>query len=240
MDGMDSDSYAVRVDNIFEGPMDLLIHLIRKNEVDIYDIPIALITEQYLQYLEWMQTLNIDLAGDFVLMAATLAQIKSRLLLPVHGEDPDDEDPRMALVRPLTEYLQIKAAAEALARRNVLGEQTFTRPADSDGADPGTDPEMIRVGLFELIDAFQRVLDRIGPAHQVDMNAEAISIKERIGQIVDLLEVRQSLTFEELFETPAGRAEVIVTFLALLEMARLELIEIAQHVQSGIIRIFYR
>jgi len=237
---MEQDSYAVRVENIFEGPMDLLVHLIRKNEVDIYDIPIALITEQYLQYLEWMKSLNIDLAGDFVLMAATLVYIKSRMLLPVSGDADADEDPRMEIVRPLTEYLQMKAAADELAARNILGEQTFTRRPESDL--PGVEAEgpMVRVGLFELIDAFQHVLERVGPAHRTDLDADTISVRDRIAQIVDRLEVRQSLAFDELFEGPVKRSDVIVTFLAILEMARLELISIAQHLQTGIIRIFYR
>ena len=237
---MNSESYAVRVENVFEGPMDLLIHLIRKHELDIYDIPIALITEQYLRYLEWMEALNIDMAGDFVVMAATLAQIKSRMLLPVHGEAEDQEDPRLAIARPLAEYMQMKAAAESLAGRNILGEQTFTRSAPSPEGDPEPDPGMIRVGLFELIDAFQQVLERIGPAHQVDLSADTISIKERIGQIVDRLEESRSLAFDELFEGAAVRSDVIVTFLAILEMARLELIDIVQYIQSGMIRIFYR
>lgn len=238
---MDPQTYAVRVENVFEGPMDLLVHLIRKHELDIYDIPIGLITEQYLQYLDWMKALNIDLAGDFLVMAATLAQIKSRMLLPAHGEgDPEEEDPRLAIVRPLAEYMQMKAAAEALARRNILGEQTFTHPTDRDEHEWDPDPSMIRVGLFELIEAFQQVIERIGPAHQVDLQADTISIKERIGQIVDLLEDAGSLAFDELFQATAHRVEVIVTFLAVLEMARLELIEIVQSSQTGIIRIFYR
>ncbi len=237
---MPSADYAVRVENIFEGPMDLLVHLIRKNEVDIYDIPIALITEQYLQYLEWMQTLNIDLAGDFILMAATLAQIKSRMLLPVHEQTEDSEDPRMELVRPLTEYLQMKAAAEALSRRNLLDELTFLhRPEDRREISAEETP-VVRIGLFELIDAFRTVLERIGPVHRVDLDADTLSVKDRITQLVDLLEQRQSLAFEELFEGQVGRAHIVITFLALLEMARLELIEIVQHIETGIIRIFHR
>ncbi len=238
---MNDEIYAVRVENIFEGPMDLLVHLIRKHELDIYDIPIALITEQYLHYLDLMKALNIDMAGDFVVMAATLAQIKSRMLLPVYGApDEEEEDPRLAIVRPLAEYMQMKAAAEALAGRNILGEQTFTRPPADDEADLQPDPTMIRVGLFELIDAFQQVIDRVGPAHQVDLSADTISIKKRIAQIIDRLEDARSLAFDQLFEGAATRQDVIVTFLAILEMARLELVEIVQHAQSGIIRVFYQ
>ena len=111
----EAQEYKVKLENVFEGPMDLLIHLIKKNEVDIYDIPVGMITEQYLAYLEWMKLLNIDNVGDFLLMAATLAQIKSRMLLPTHEEDGEIEDPRMEIIRPLTEYLQIKSAAEELS-----------------------------------------------------------------------------------------------------------------------------
>lgn len=238
---MQSSNYAVRVAHIFEGPMDLLIHLIRKNEVDIYDIPIALITEQYLQYLEWMQTLNIDLAGDFIVMAATLAQIKSRMLLPAHAEDGEpEEDPRLELVRPLSEYLRLKEAAEALSRRHLLGEYTFVRQPEDLPRDEAPEAPVVRIGLFELIDAFRQILDRVGPAHQVDLDADTISIKDRIAQLVDRLEQRPSLAFDELFDGQTSLPDVIVTFLAILEMARLELIDIVQHVETGIIRIFYR
>jgi segregation and condensation protein A len=123
---MIDDIYKVKVENIFEGPMDLLIHLIKKNEVDIYDIPVALITDQYLEYLEWIQAMNLDLAGDFLLMASTLAHIKSRMLLPFHGEENEEEDPRMELTRPLLEYMKMKSAAEELAGRYILGEHIFT------------------------------------------------------------------------------------------------------------------
>ncbi|MDY0313317.1 MAG: segregation/condensation protein A [Desulfobacterales bacterium] len=238
---MQSTDYAVRVEHIFEGPMDLLIHLIRKNEVDIYDIPVALITEQYLQYLDWMQTLNIDLAGDFILMAATLAQIKSRMLLPVHSQETEtEEDPRLELVRPLTEYLRIKEAAEMLSQRNLLGEHTFVRQPEALPRTEVDETPVVRIGLFELIDAFRQILDRVGPAHQVNLDADTISIKDRIAQLVDRLEQQPSLTFDELFQGQGSRAEVIVTFLAILEMARLELIDFVQHVETGIIRIFYR
>ena len=122
-----NEHYKVRLEDIFEGPMELLVHLIKKHEVDIYDIPIALITKQYLEYLEWMKAMNIDMAGDFLVMASTLAQIKSRMLIPAHENENDDEDPRLELVRPLEEYLRMKSAAERLSERDLLGEDTFVR-----------------------------------------------------------------------------------------------------------------
>jgi len=231
--------YRVQLDEIFEGPMDLLVHLIRKNELDIYDIPIALITEQYLQYLEWMQAMNIDFAGDFLLMASTLTQLKSRMLLPVHDGDEDEEDLLQEITRPLVEYLQMKSAAEQLAERNLLGENTFVRNPDRGEFLIGSEDEFIKVGLFELIDAFQKILERIPDDHRVDMTADEISVKDKISQIIDILETKKSITFIELFTDSPNKNEIIVTFLAVLEMVKLTLIRIVQHVPTGVMRIFY-
>jgi len=236
---MPEELYRVRLDEIFEGPMDLLVHLIRKNELDIYDIPIALITEQYLQYLEWMKALNIDYAGDFILMASTLTQLKSRMLLPVHGDEEEEEDLRQEITRPLVEYLQMKSAADQLIERNLLGEKTFIRTPDRGEFLMGSEDEFIKIGLFELIDAFQKILEKIPDDHRVDMTADEISVKDRISQIVDILEAKKSITFIELFSENPDKHEIIVTFLAVLEMVRLTLIRIVQHVQTGVIRIFY-
>ena len=233
--------YQVQIDNIFEGPMDLLVHLIKKNELDIYDIPIALITEQYLKYIEWMKALNIEFAGDFLVMASTLTQIKSRMLLPVHADDEgeEEEDPRMELTRPLLEYLQMKSIAEQLIERNLLGENTFTRNPSRDEFIADDDGEFIRIGLFELIDAFQKILERIPGDHRVDLTTDEISVKDRISQIVDILESKGSLTFVELFSANPDKREVVVTFLAILEMVKLSLIRLVQNIETGIIRIFY-
>ena len=233
--------YQVQIDNIFEGPMDLLVHLIKKNELDIYDIPIALITEQYLKYIEWMKALNIEFAGDFLVMASTLTQIKSRMLLPVHADDEgeEEEDPRMELTRPLLEYLQMKSVAEQLIERNLLGENTFTRNPSRDEFIADDDGEFIRIGLFELIDAFQKILERIPGDHRVDLTTDEISVKDRISQIVDILESKGSLTFVELFSANPDKREVVVTFLAILEMVKLSLIRLVQNIETGIIRIFY-
>lgn len=237
---MVSETYEIVLDDIFEGPMDLLVHLIRKNEVDIYDIPIALVTDQYLSYLDWMKSMNIDFAGDFLLMAATLAQIKSRMLLPLHGlGDQDDEDPRLEITRPLLEYLQMKSAAEDLAGRNILGDQTFARKPCQEDFNLAADEQIIQVGLFELIDAFKRILDNVSEEHRVDMTTERISVRERIGEIIEVLESKGSITFSELFTVPYDKAQIVVTFLALLEMVKLSLIRVAQYVQTGIIRLFY-
>jgi len=231
--------YRVRLDEIFEGPMDLLVHLIRKNELDIYDIPIALITEQYLEYLEWMQAMNIDYAGDFLLMASTLTQLKSRMLLPVHEGEDEEEDLLQEITRPLVEYLQMKSVADQLVERNLLGEKTFIRTPDRGEFLTDPDDEFIKIGLFELIDAFQKILEKIPDDHRVEMSADEISVKDKITQIVDILEVKQSITFMELFSDNPDRFEIIVTFLAILEMVKLTLIRMVQHVQTGVLRIFY-
>ena len=232
--------YQIRLQDVFEGPMDLLIHLIKKAEVDIYDIPIARITTQYLEYLEWMKQMNIDFAGDFVLMASTLTHIKSKMLLPVQVGEEEEEDPRLEITRPLLEYLRIKSAAEQLAERDLLGDKTFTRKPDAEIIESAKEDQVIRIGLFELIDAFQKILDRVSPDHRVDMARDRVSVQERITQLTDLLEKQESMTFDELFSDSRERADIIVTFLAILEMAKLSLIRIAQHVPTGIIRIFYQ
>ena len=236
---MQEEVYQVKLDNIFEGPMDLLVHLIKKNEVDIYDIPIAIITDQYLQYLEWMKSMNIDVAGDFIVMAATLTQIKSKMLLPVHENEEDQEDPRLEIARPLAEYLQIKSAAERLAERYLLGEDTFVRSPGQEEILADRQNEIITVGLFELIDAFQQILAKMSPDDKILITADSVSVKDRISQLVDIFEAKGSVIFDELFPAGAAKIEVIVTFLAILEMVRLSLVRIVQYVQTGVIRLFY-
>ncbi len=236
---MQENNYKVDLEDVFEGPMDLLVHLIKKNEVDIYDIPIALITDQYLGYIKWLKAMDIDFAGDFLVMAATLAQIKSRMLLPIHAGEEEDEDPRAEITKPLLEYLEMKAAAEHLASRNLLGDKIFSRTHSKHQYIDDAGDELVQVGLFELIDAFQKILDKMAPDHRVDMSSERISVKERMTQIVDFLEVKGSAAFDELFDKTVEKGDIIVTFLAVLEMVKLNLVTIVQHVQTGIIRIFY-
>ena len=233
--------YKVKVTDIFEGPMDLLIHLIKKNEVDIYDIPIGIITEQYLTYIEWMKAMNIDFAGDFLVMASTLTQIKSKMLLPTHEFEVDEEeDPRLAITRPLLEYLQIKSAAEDLADRQLLGVDTFIRPQVKSDQILDPEDELIKIGLFELIDAFQNILKNLAPEHRLDFSADRISVNDRISELVDKFERKPSLTFDELFDGNITKEILVVTFLAILEMVRLNLLQMAQHSQTGIIRLFYQ
>lgn len=236
---MPEEIYKVQLENIFEGPMDLLVHLIKKNELDIYDIPIALVTEQYLQYLEWMKIMNIDFAGDFIVMASSLAQIKSRMLLPASADEEDEDDPRHEIIKPLLEYLQMKSAAEQLSERHLLGEETFLRGRDRQEFLAIQQEEYIQVGLFELIDAFQKILEKIPDDQRMEFTPDKISVKEKITQITDLLEAKGSTTFIELFSENPDKSEIIVTFLAILEMVRLALIRIVQHAQTGVMRLFY-
>ncbi len=236
----DDDIYRVRVENIFEGPMDLLIHLIKKNEVDVYDIPVALITDQYLEYLEWMQAMNLDLAGDFLLMASTLTYIKSRMLLPVHsGKEDEEEDPRMEIARPLVEYIRMKSAAQELSKRCLLGEYTFTRPSAEPEIVADSQNAFVQIGLFELVEAFKNLLENISAEHRMNFEDDQISIKDRISQVVEILEKKGSITFSELFEPQTDRGLIVVTFLAILEMIKMSLVRAVQNIQTGSIRLFY-
>jgi segregation and condensation protein A len=172
-------------------------------------------------------------------MAATLTKIKSRMLIPAHEGEEEEEDPLAEITRPLLEYLQMKSAAEQLAERHLLGEDIFVRnPSKEDFLINGED-EMIQVGLFELIDAFQKILENISPDQRLDLTADKLSVKDRISGIVDILEAQGSVTFGELFTVNSVKSDIVVTFLALLEMIKLSLVRIVQHVQTGIIRLFY-
>ena len=232
--------YQVHVGDVFEGPMDLLVHLVRKNEVDLYDIPIAVITEQYMDYIKMMKRLNIDVAGDFLVMAATLTHIKSRMLLPISEDEEEEEDPRMEIIRPLEEFLQMKYAAEDLALRDQLDWDVFVRsPAEMAELTDEESEDLVQVSLFELIDAFKRIAKRVSAEDFLKVTIDTISVKSRISEIVDLFENQDSLTFEALFEGQVTRSQVIVTFLALLEMAKTQIVRILQHKESGIIRVFH-
>jgi segregation and condensation protein A len=221
--------------------MDLLIHLIRKNKVDIYDIPIAFIMDQYLEYLDIMRSLNIDVAGEFLEMAATLAYIKSRMLVPrVSYEDEEgEEDPRMELVRPLLEYAKIKEVALALSESLQLDRDVYVRNIPPEELwDEEGGQEIAEVGLFELINVFQEVLKRAEPEHFMEMTADSLRLKDRIAQLMEILAGVSSITFNELFSVKIRKAEIIITFLAILELMRLQVVRAFQHQPSGIIRLY--
>ncbi len=235
-------AYAIRLEN-FEGPLDLLIHLIKQNEVNIYDIPIALITAQYLEYLDLMQELDLDVAGEFVVMAATLIHIKSRMLLPRPDPEQEDleEDPREVLVRRLLEHQRYKAAAELLHERETLREAQWLRPDGRVAAIAGDDYEPeLEVDLFSLLAAFRAVLERASKRPRVDLPPEQVSIEDRIGQLLARLSETEACGFEDLFGDVWSKTDLIVTFLALLEMIRLRLVRVFQAGQFGVIRIYKR
>ena len=238
------DAYKVKLDS-FEGPLDLLIHLIRRNEVNVYDIPIALITEQYLGYIALMQELNLDVAGEFLVMAATLIHIKSRMLLPRPDptqDDQADEDPREALVRRLLEHQKYKAAAELLHERETLRGAQFTRPdaVVADAAGDEYEPEL-EVDLFSLLAAFKGVLERASRRPRMVLPPEEIPIETRIDQLLNRLSETEACGFEDLFADGDGsRGFMIVTFLALLEMIRLKLVRVFQSGGAGAIRVYKR
>jgi segregation and condensation protein A len=237
----DQEPYRVHIGELFDGPLDLLVHLVKKSELDICDIPIALITEQYIQYLEVMKYLNIDLAGDFLVMAATLVHIKSRMLLPGETGEDEEEDPSMEIIRPLAEYLQLKHAAEDLTKRDRLDWDVFLRRSPEDDEDWSDEDSglLVQVGLFELIEAFQEIIKRASPEPFMDITPDTISVKGRMSEIMDILEEMGSTTFKGLFDEYVTRGDIIVTFLAILEMAKSQVIRLIQHVESGVIRIFY-
>ncbi len=219
---------------IFEGPLDLLLHLIKKNEVSITDIPIATITEQYLATLELMETLSLDVAGEFLVMASTLIHIKSRMLLPAGAEEPDEEegiDPREELVRRLLEYQRYKDAAEQLEQRDVLTRDVFARAATpSEEVGPRGFRE---VSLFELLGALKRVIDRLPKDNAHEVTLDKITVREKMTLLLEALRQRQSVTFESLFSEVKSRMGVIVTFLAMLELVKVRAIRIFQEEMAG-------
>lgn len=235
---MAGDDYRVKLD-LFEGPLDLLLFLIRKNELDIYDIPIAVITEQYLGYLDIMKSLNVDLAADFLAMASTLVHIKSRMLLPSHSEDEDEEDPRMEIVRPLLEYMQIKEAAMLLGDREVLNRDVFVRDFLSDELlDSDEDKELISVSLFDLLAAFKQVMEQRAMAREVTLPTPQVSVQDTMDSLLIRLRTHRNLQFRELFDGASTRTELVTMFLAVLELVRLNLIRVVQVASSGPIRLF--
>jgi len=236
------DAYPVRLQN-FEGPLDLLLHLIKKNELNIYDIPITIVTSQYLEYIDLMQEMNLDVAGEFLVMAATLIHVKSRMLLPRPDptqEDPE-EDPREALVRRLLEHQKFKAAAELLHERETLRSAQWTRPDGPIAEIAGEPPEPeIEVDLFSLISAFRAVVERAKARPKVYLPSEQMPIEDRIEQLMERLSETEACGFEDLFSDMQTRAGLVVTFLALLEMIRLKLIRVFQSGVVGAIRVYKR
>jgi segregation and condensation protein A len=217
----------------FEGPLDLLLHLVQKHELSIDALPISFITGKYLEYLSLMRVLQIDIASEYLVMAATLAYIKSKSLLPpdptAEGDDAsdlDELDPREALIRRLLEYQKYKDAGEQLANRSVVGRDVFVRPPQP--AASSADAPLAEIGIFKLLEAFQSVLKaaKIDVHHEV--TTDRITITARIHELCDLLRLRPQAEFQELFEGLVTRFDYVITFLALLEMTRLRMTRVFQ------------
>lgn len=222
--------YQVRLEK-FEGPLDLLLHLIRKNEVNIYDIPIALITQQYLDYLGMMKSLNLAVAGEFLVMAATLVQIKSKMLLPLDEREEDEEDgpdPREELVRRLLEYRTYKDAAGQFANRERLWREIYHRDLGEPSPVKSDETLLDEVTLFDLVDALQGVLARTPDRHLLEITPDHLTVKDRMNAILEALEGKEAIPFLDLFESASQRLVVIVTFLALLELIRISLVRVFQ------------
>jgi segregation and condensation protein A len=230
--------FTVQLDN-FAGPLDLLLHLIKKNEMEITDIPIAEITSQYLVVIDALQTLNLDLAGEFLLMAATLLHIKSRMLLPQvsedGGEEEDEEDPRAELVRRLLEYQKYKDAAIQLDQLPQLNRELFARSAPAPEVLEGEEGEFAAVGLYDLLQALQQLLREQPEPLVHDVYFEQLSVADRINQILTALQGTQSLSLMELVTAQANRHEIIVTFLATLELVKLRMVHLLQNQRFGTI-----
>ena len=235
--------YAIKLD-IFEGPLDLLLYLIKKNQIDIYNIPIALITRQYLDYLNLIKSLNLDLAGEYLVMASTLIHIKSRLLLPVPEEPSPEEledDPRSELVRQLLEHQAFKEAADLLTRRPILERDVFKRAAAlpeekrSSGAE---EEELVEASIFELIEAFHQIVSRLDQKELLEIDLEKLSLSDIINDVMERLTREKNLTFDELLGEKRERRRIVYTFLALLELVRLKMIKAYQTATFGVIRIF--
>ncbi len=219
---------------VFEGPLDLLLHLIKKNEVSITDIPIATITEQYLATLELMHDLSLDVAGEFLVMAATLIHIKSRMLLPA-SEDAEDEeeggDPREELIRRLLEYQRFKDAAAQLEQREILTRDVFVRSGAA--VEEVGVPSFREVSVFELLTALRRVLERLPKEHVHEVTLDKITVREKMTLLLDVLRAQRQVLFETLFNEVKTRLEVVVTFLAMLELVKSRAIRIIQEELGG-------
>ena len=220
-------AYQVRLEH-FEGPLDLLLFLIREHEVDIYDIPISMVTQQYLQYLELLKLLDLEVGSEYLLMAATLLRVKSKMLLPRRSEEEEDEavDPREELVQRLLEYRQFKEAAGVLNEHQDRNADVFYHPPaapldeDMNGVESLDSRLAGNLNLWDLLQAFRLTLDRARDDFDRTVERETISIEDRMDDILENLKKRKNLFFSALFQEDLTRPFLIVTFLALLELIR--------------------
>lgn len=218
-------SYKVRLE-LFEGPLDLLLYLVKKDHLNIYDIPIAQVTEQYMRYLELMQLLDLNIAGEFLVMSATLLQIKSKMLLPADEAKPEpeeEEDPRTELVKRLLEYEKYKEVAQDLRQREAGQQEVFKRPRTENSSDiPSEAGVYFEASIFDLINAFSKALEDVPRDLFYEVIKDEFTIEEKVHHILHLLLVASSITLSELFAQAKNKLEVIVTFLAILELIRMK------------------
>jgi segregation and condensation protein A len=235
-----TEPYCVKL-KAFEGPLDLLLHLIKKSEINIYDIPIAAITEQYLEYLDMMRELNIEIAGDYLVMAAELGLIKSKMLLPKpEPEKEEEEDPRAELVKRLIEYQRYKDAAEKLVNFEILERDVFARIGeDEEEEDQRNQP--IKADLWSLIVAFREICRRrdFSLVSNIKLELETVTLDSKIRELISRLRECRTISFEELFNEGASRFDVIITFLAILELIKTEILGAFQDSPYAPIEIAY-
>ncbi|MDP2168357.1 MAG: segregation/condensation protein A [Thermodesulfovibrionales bacterium] len=231
------ETYSIKLP-VFEGPFDLLLHLIRENKVDIYDIPIALITRQYLEHIEMMKELNLEIAGDFLVMAATLIHIKSRMLLPVEetADTEESQDPRLELVQRLLEYQAFKDAALGLKEKEDEWQGVFGRHRKSEDGETEGEKELslFDLNLFDLLGAFKTLIDK-APEEVKAITREALTVREKMTHIIEILENKETVRFEEFFKGDFIKAHMIVTFVALLEILKIGLAKVYQEKEFGTI-----
>lgn len=228
---------------IFEGPLDLLLHLLKEQKMDIYDIPIADITRQYMAYLEMMQELNLELVGEYLVMAAELTRIKSKTLLPAPEMDEEadlggGEDPRAELMRRLREYQRYRDAAFELRMKEHDRQQVFSRGGEIEIEESSENQELVDASVFDLFKAYQKILDTKTFEKDYEIEITEMSVTDRMQYILDILNSSDSVTFESFFTVLNSKQEIIVTFLAILELMRLKLLRVQQSQHFETIRIY--
>ena len=234
--------YEVKL-QVFEGPLDLLLQLIKKNKVDIYDIPIAKITEQYLEYLEVMKKCNLEVVGDYLALAAQLSLIKSRMLLPQMPSEEEQEDPRAELVQLLLEYERYKNAAEELESRDILGKEVFIRGLSyfDEFGDAAQETEIVKTDLWSLVDAFKEVCNRkqLDLADDIVFTIESFSIEEKTNELTEFFKTNRKYSFKNIFNTMTSKPEIIITFLTILELVKNDIIGIKHDKPEDEVELFY-
>ena len=234
--------YQVKL-QVFEGPLDLLLQLIKKNKVDIYDIPISKITEQYLEYLDVIKQCNLEVVGDYLALAAQLSLIKSRMLLPQMPSEDEVEDPRAELVQLLLEYERYKNAAEELENRDILGKEVFIRGLSyfDEFGDAAQETEIVKTDLWSLVEAFKEVCLRrqFELTEDIVFTIESFSIEEKTSELIEFFKTNRKYDFKNIFNKMVSKAEIIITFLTILELVKNEIIGIKHENPEDEIELFY-